>query len=637
MARKDKDPGRELVLFMLRSRDVEGLHRLLLDPTVRGMQAALAIEGLLEIDSPESWDAIGDAFRQCSGSVLEKAIGALGEMGGRDAIRGLGECLSNPDVFVRSHAVQALSRQHVGTTMPHLLRATRDPASSIARLASRVVLRRVEYDSTILAEVSEATVEGVLDLMDDRWAMELLSPSFPENIRMLAARRLGEIGGDEASQALVSVAIGTEGELSETCWGALESCSSVSDFVLLPLLVNPEPRIKARAIELYARYSDLSAADLFTGMTRDEAPEVRMAAARSLARVANEGAIPTLEGLLDDLDENVRCLAIDLLCSIDDSSPELLQAVHTQDGEVRRRALIALANRGVHHESLVQPYVEFLYKGAACTDLSQRDYLDSLAVVARTLGKAQNFEAMLALTALARSVIRRMRRAAIEGLMAYPAEDRADALFSLLDTYDPDVVKTIAFGLHESRDPRAVIPLVRASLECRGKPMVRAKEALTHYDQVDDVDFLIENLSARWPSVRRFSAERLKLVRDPKSIPALLEASKDEDVEVQLAVFEAMGPFASEDEGVRQRMLEAIGYGDISVRQAVCESLGEARVTAAVPDLIKALHNFFLRPRASQALRQIGDRKGFLAIKRLEIRERLFKKKPEAKKIKVGR
>ena len=98
------------------------------------------------------------------------------------------------------------------------------------------------------------------------------------------------------------------------------------------------------------------------------------------------------------------------------------------------------------------------------------------------------------------------------------------------------------------------------------------------------------------------------------------------DLAFQLAVFEAMGPFASENEDVTNRMLEAIGYGDISIRQAACEALGEARCKAAVPDLIKALHNFFLRPRASDALKRIGDRKGFLAIKRLQIREKLFKK-----------
>ena len=46
-------------------------------------------------------------------------------------------------------------------------------------------------------------------------------------------------------------------------------------------------------------------------------------------------------------------------------------------------------------------------------------------------------------------------------------------------------------------------------------------------------------------------------------------------------------------------------------------------------ELIKALHNFFLRPRAAEALKRIGDRKGILAMKRIARREKLFPKKPK--------
>ncbi len=634
MARANKKKDRDVVEFLVRSQDVDGLARLLVDPNVKGVQAKLATDGLLKIASVESFDALGTVLCQCETTVVEGIIAQLDELDNNEAIRLLSECLGNPNVFHRSSAVQGLSRQKSAKAIPHLLRATRDPERSLARMASRIVLRRVERNAGILGQVSEATVEGVLDLMDDRWAMELLSPSYPQNIRILAALRLGKIGGDEASQALASIASSDTTELADACWRALESCHSVSDFILLPLLVNPDPKTKARSITLYATSMGQDATDLFTGLCADAHAIVRVSALQALSRVSGAGAIPTLVAALDDVEDQVRIQAIILLCREEDSTPELVQAVRTQDGDIRRRALVTLANRQVVTSDLIQPYIEFLYQGSSCTDLSQRDYLDSLAVTAKTLGKSQNFEALLALTALARSVIRRMRRAAITGLMEYPPEDRADALASLLDTHDPDILKNVAFGLHGSQDERAVLPLIRASIECRGKPMVKAKEALKEYAKTEDVEFLIECLSNRWPAVKRFAAEQLRDKADERSIPALLDTSRDEDVEVQLAVFEAMGPFASENEEVRARMLEGIGYGDISVRQAACESLGNARCKEAVPDLIRALHNFFLRPRASQALRMIGDRKGFLAIKRLEIRERLFKKRPERETLK---
>ncbi len=635
MAKPSNQKDRDVVDFLVRSQDIEGLERLLLDPNVKGLQSRMATIGLFEIASPESLEALGNVLSRCEAPIVEGIISLLDGTDESKDIRLLSECLSNPDIFNRSSAVQALSRIQSPKTLPHLLRAARDPEKTLSRMAARIILRRVERSSAILGHVSEATVEGVLDLMDDRWAMELLSPSYPQNIRMLAASRLGKIGGDEASQALASIAVSDVTELADVCWRALENSHGVSDFILLPLLVNPKAEIKARAIALYAKAMCGEATDLFTGLCSDAAPCVRLAALKALSDVAGQGAIATLVQALDDVDDSVREQAISLLCQEKDSTPELVMAVRTQDGDIRRRALVTLANRQVVTSELIQPYIEFLYQGSSCTDLSQREYLDSLAVTAKTLGKSQNFEAMLALTSLARSVIRRMRRAAITGLMEYPPEDRADALSSLADSHDPDIVKNVAFGLHDSQDDRAILPLIRASIECRGRPMVRAKEALKEYEKTQDVEFLISCLSNRWGAVKRFAAEQLRDISDERSIPALLETSRDEDVEVQLAVFEAMGPFASHHEDVRNRMLEGIGYGDISVRQAACESLGMARCKEAVPDLIRALHNFFLRPRASQALRMIGDRKGFLAIKRLEIRERLFKKRPDKETIKA--
>ena len=627
MARKHKDPAGDHLQYLIKTRDAEGISHVLVDPQSRGSIVRRALEALLELGTPEAWDAISSLVVESDNAeLIELAIQQLDELASDPAVKALGEGLGNRNVFVRGAAVRALSRHTPAKTMPHLLRAARDPDASIKRMASRIVLRRVEGNPRLLSRVPERTVEGILDLMDDRWAMELLSDSFPENIRKLAALRLGRIGGEEASQALASMVQSVTGELFDACWRALENCRQVSDFVLLPLLVDPRPEIKARALRLYAKFSDETAADLVAGLAKDAHKDVRLAALEAVTRLTGVGAIPHLEAALDDLEEEVRVMAMTLLCTIEDSTPELVRAVHTQDGDVRRKALVALANRGVITSDLITAYIEFLYQGSSCTDLSQRDYLDSLAVTAKTLGSSQNFEAMLALTALARSVIRRLRRAAIEGLMCYPPDERADALCSIIDTHDADIVKNVAMGLHEARDRRAVRPLIRAALECRGKAMLRAKEALEEYEEIRDTDFLIEGLKEKWPSVRRYSAERLKDLKDPKSIPALLEASRDDDVEVQLAVFEAMGPFASENEEVTKRMLEAIGYGDISIRQAACEALGEARCKAAVPDLIKALHNFFLRPRASDALKRIGDRKGYLAIKRLQIREKLFKK-----------
>ncbi|MEZ6195752.1 MAG: HEAT repeat domain-containing protein [Planctomycetota bacterium] len=599
--RKKNDTAGAQVAFLVRSQDVEGLTRLVENPRTAAETRQDALEGLIALDHPSAWDALGHMVASAPGDLVETVARQLEEMTTPAALAALGDCLSNPSPFARSAAINAIGRNPAPSTLPHLLRATRDPESSLARRASRIVLRRIERNPGLLSDLREATIEGILGLMDDRWSMELMSDRFPEKVRIIAAGRLGVLGGEEASQALASVAQVAQGAFAEACWAALENCTTISDFTMLPLLVDPRPEVKARALAIYARFSDATAADLIAGLANDGDPRVRIAALTALTSISGEGAIGTLEVALDDLADEVRECAIDLLCGLQDSTPELVRIVSTQDGEVRRRALVTLAARNVMTDPLVHPYIEFLYKGSACTDLSQRNYLDSLAMVAKTLGQSQNFEALLALTALARSVIRRLRRAAIEGLMCYPPEDRVDALFSLMDSHDADVVRNVGMGLHQVRDERALIPLIRTTLECRGKQAMRAKDALEDYEKARDIDFLISCLTEKWASVRRWAAEKMKSAADPKSIPALLVASRDEDVEVQLAVFEAMAPFASNSPEVIERMLEAVKLGDISVRQQACEALGEARCEEAVPELIRALHNFFLRPRASDA------------------------------------
>lgn len=624
-----KDEQIQHVELLIKLGDIEGLAAFLADEHSRGAGTKLALDTLVNLDKTEAWDALSLVLQTSAGPVTELVITRLDDIQKPGSTRALGDALSNPSVFVRGAAVRALAKRDAAQTMTYLLRAARDPEKALARLAGRAILRRVEARPAILGELRPQTAEGILDLIDDRWAMELLAPAFPKSIRIMAVRRLGQIGGEESTHALASCVEDRDPEVAEACWKALESCRHVSSFLLLPLLVSSDPKKKARALRVYAKFADELANDLFGGLAKDPDAEVRQAALNALAKTRGVGAVGILEAALDDPEESITSLAIDLLTRIPETENELLRAVFRRQGEIRRRALVALANRGVVTPELVQPYIEFLYKGAGCKDLSQTEYLDSLATVAKTLGQAQDMNAIIALTALGRSVIRRMRRAAIEGLMFYPPLDRADALCCLADTHDADIVKNIAFGLHEIKDERAVLPLIRASIECRGKTMVSAKDALKQYASATEIEFLIGCLTNRWPSVRRYGAEKLRGLKDERAIPALLEASRDTNVEVQLAVFEAMGPFAGKKEDVTKRLLEALSLGDISVRQAVCEALGEAKCAEAIPDLIKSLYNVFLRPRASDALRRIGDRKGVLALRRIERREKLFPKKPK--------
>lgn len=627
--RKSSTDFERLVVRMVRNEHVRGLVELMLDEATPAAYQRAALEGLIEIDSTKAWDAVCELVVEHEGHVVEMVIHVLAEIQGTSALRALGECLSNPHPFVRSEAVRAISRHESARTMALLLRASRDPEPTIGRMAGRSLIRKLERNPALLAEIRTNTAEGIIELLDVRWAMEYLADVYPEPLRIVAARRLGQIGGEEATTTLVSLIEAWRGPVQDACWRAFEACGAVTDHLVLPLLANHDGSVRARAIAVYGKFADLHAEGLLSGFAGDPDPDVRIESLQALFNIIQGNALPYLEKALDDEDERVRLRTVELLVRLPDTAHLLVPVVANEKGLIRRKALTALANLGIVTPELVLAYMEFLLEGANVTDMSDREYLDGLGAAAKALGKENVPEGLLALTALVRSVIKRLRRIAIEGIMSYAPEERADALFSLQDTYDMDVLKNVAFGLHEGKDSRSIVPLIRTSYECKGRPQVRAQAVIKDYEEVSDLEFLLGCLKNRWASVRRFGAERLKILHDARSIPGLLEASRDDDVEVQLAVFEALGVFATESKPVVDRMLEAISFGDISVRQMACESLGEARCKEAVPDLIKALYNFFLRPRASEALKRIGDRKGYLAMKRIERREKLFPKKPK--------
>jgi HEAT repeat protein len=249
----------------------------------------------------------------------------------------------------------------------------------------------------------------------------------------------------------------------------------------------------------------------------------------------------------------------------------------------------------------------------------------------------------------------------------------------------------VAEVLASARDRRGLVPLLRALDECPGAEK-KLGPLLSVYPQVKQIRFLLRALKERWPSVKRFAARALIDLDSPEMIEPLLAATNDSDPEVQRAALQALSRFAKRpevqrrlielrdgcaDEGTRQhaiamllgmdpgsviepllqasrdddlevqlaavealgkyaqrpdvcaRFIELLDYGDISLREKAMEMLGAQKVKEAVEPLIRYLSNPFLKFRAREALVMIGERKGILAIKRVQIRERLFGKKKE--------
>ena len=229
-----------------------------------------------------------------------------------------------------------------------------------------------------------------------------------------------------------------------------------------------------------------------------------------------------------------------------------------------------------------------------------------MAAIAKVLGDAHEPRALEGFAALCRSTSRRLRRTGIEALLAFSPEERGDVLVSLAETHDKNLLASISIALAEAKDARAVVPLIRTYVECTGAQRPPRARLPCGRQAPRGHRLLLELLAHKSASVKRYSAGKLKASKDPKVVEPLLKVSHDEDVEVQLASIEALGGFARTEEKVVERLTEVCGQGDVTVRQAAVEALGDAQIQSAIPVLIKALYNVFLRPRAEEALKRVG-------------------------------
>jgi HEAT repeat protein len=443
--------------------------------------------------------------------------------------------------------------------------------------------------------------------------------------------------------------------------------------VLGPLLRHRLADVRRLAVELLPD-SGPQATPVVRRALADTDSSVRRAAYESLARLMTDDTAAVWRKALRDPDAALRMHAIGRLETLTDdeteSSRALVLAVRDDDAAVRCRAVCVLAAREAIVPSLADAYCETLNAalcaGAVADAPPPTDDSEDDASAAGTAGQASRGTdswpgalpeppliialvravarlfpsgALSTLVAAARYTSAPVRRAAAEALCRKGGNVALAACAELADTEDPDVLRRVATVLARELDPRGLIPAIRAQDECRG-----AAEAMQRfvnlYPQSRKLDFLITALRAPWSSVKRYAARALKTLESPDCIPPLLEAAKDEDLEVQLAAVEALGKFAKRPE-VSARLIGLLDYGDISVREQAIRTLGEHQIAEAVGPLIALLVNPFLRFRAEEALMMIGDRKGFLAIKRRKMRERLFGKKktkgPPAPLMRKGR
>lgn len=449
--------------------------------------------------------------------------------------------------------------------------------------------------------------------------------------RLAAARALGRLAHEGAIEPLMVGMRDQDWEVRRTASDALHRIQHPTVPGLIDALRDWDHVMSEAAGTALRQIGEPAVSGLLEAL-RDEDWRVRRGAAWALGEIADAAAVPGLVEALDDPDSLVRRAVAVALGWIRDPAavPELLRALYDDDWRVRSAAAEALGWLG----SPAVPGLLQIVNGPR--------HSDSLE----------------------------MRRLALEALgVARDSSALTPLLYILVNEGEAPLRAAAATALGNLADPRAVPYLARALSDERLLPAENERvcdyvaEALAHFPQaINASNALIhwrerQGLSAEFPGAKMPALEEETLAlntpdaelatmsveallaklnqvgtnhwrvrqsavtilgerRDPRAIPALLEALKDENSHIRWSAVRALS--AIEGNKVVPGLLAALRDEEMTVIDAAAEALGRIG-KGAQPGLIRALNERRpeVRGAAVEALGRLGNSKAVRPLRKL--------------------
>jgi len=451
-----------------------------------------------------------------------QAAEALGRLGNRKAVPALIKTLNNynEDYRVRAAAISSIGQLGDFNAIPDLLDAYRFGAhfpvvgvdyrmiggvsdeSIRAYLRERTIraigeiLGRTSPKKNKNQEIYSRTVDTLIQALKEDWETD-------GRVRAAAAKALGKTRDPKAIPALTEL-LDRGRNFGEREQAAI-ALGQIGDPQAVPALL----RRLGNGLEDYA---------------------VRIAAARSIGQVGGLEVVPKLFQVYQDTGSEIREAIVDAVGEIlsrtspdDDNSREIysravnkiiqdLKSARTED-EVRVAAAKALAK--IRHPQVVDILIPIMEDPYADSYAPTDDFVR--AEVARVLGSIGDPKAIdpliRTLENASSEYARELGKAIVETLGAFPDSRVTDALVKAL-AYDLEIARPAAELLKKLRDRRAVEPLIR---------ILDSKES-----------------SER---TRELAVDILAAMGEPRVIPALIKALRDNDEDVRKAAFKSLQRF----------------------------------------------------------------------------------------------
>jgi HEAT repeat protein len=222
---------------------------------------------------------------------------------------------------------------------------------------------------------------------------------------------------------------------------------------------------------------------------------------------------------------------------------------------------------------------------------------------AHSLGLIGDPSAAPCLAPLLRDDDVQVRRYAVAALAWLARDGLADqrtvgAFILAMADYDSLVRSWAARGAGYCRDSRVIAPLTDLlATDEQEVSRCAAKALVTH-----GADPAILRLPTFRPSAEAVT-RAVAVLRDPRTVPPLLEALKDPDPAVRACAAEALGPFKARE--AFEPLLSLLDDPFPGVRAGAAQSLGALGDRRAIPSLISLLHDERITADTSEALRKL--------------------------------
>lgn len=374
--------------------------------------------------------------------------------------------------------------------------------------------------------------------------------------------------------------------------------------------------------------------DKFIAVLKSDAPlKEKVDACRGLAAIGTKEAVPVLASLLGD--EKLSHMARYGLEPIPD--PSVDDALRDALGKVKGRPLAGvIVSIGARRDAkAVEPLAGMLQDPDA----------DVVQAAARSLGRIGTPEAAKALLGALPGVSAANQPAVCEGLLraaeslaAKGARDDAVAIYDRLRSLQPapHQVRTAALrGAILTRGPDGVAILreqlqnkdyllfaaaVRTSQEMPGAEVTQAlcaalgqlsadsqilvMQALGKRADRTAVPALVAAAKAGTKPVRLAAIRALGQIGDASAAPALLDSQGDADRELAQAAQESLAVLEGHE--IDQAVMAMLSGGETARRLAALDLIGQRRIKAAVPALLKAAGDPDAEVRRA-AIRRLGE------------------------------